>query len=175
MRPEQPFTGVSGPSEPEILRNFKKTLFWGLHKKSPKIPDKVKNYPNPQMTLLETFFGFRGSTCSRRSAVVHRFALFGFCNVCIRQNGRVFTFIPSFLPPLLPSYYQWYYHCSTRTTNTATTSSTMGFELEWSLVATSLEGFSVTGHAKGIPEAPFQGIKRVLGAPPGTKNLVQRS
>ena len=45
-----------------------------------------------------------------------------------------------------------------------------GFDLEWSLVAPSLEGFSVTNHEKGIPGAPFKGIKRVRGAPPGTKN-----
>ena len=45
-----------------------------------------------------------------------------------------------------------------------------GFELEWSLVATSLEGFSVTSHEEGVPRAPFKGIKRVRGAPPGTKN-----
>ena len=44
-----------------------------------------------------------------------------------------------------------------------------GFELEWSLVATSLKGFSVTGHEKGVPGAPFKGINRVRGAPPGTK------
>ena len=31
-----------------------------------------------------------------------------------------------------------------------------GFELEWSLVATSLEGFSVTGHEKRVPRAPFK-------------------
>ena len=30
-----------------------------------------------------------------------------------------------------------------------------GFELEWSLVATSLENFSVTGHGKRAPGAPF--------------------
>ena len=45
-----------------------------------------------------------------------------------------------------------------------------GFVLEWSLVAPSLEGFSVTSHEKGVPRAPFKGIKRVRGAPPGTKN-----
>ena len=47
-----------------------------------------------------------------------------------------------------------------------------GFELEGSLVATSLEGFSVTSHKnlKRVPRAPFQGIKLARGAPPGTKN-----
>ena len=44
-----------------------------------------------------------------------------------------------------------------------------GFELECSLVATSLEGFSVTSHEKRVPGAIFKGIKRVGGAPPGTK------
>ena len=38
-----------------------------------------------------------------------------------------------------------------------------GFELEWSLVAASLEGFSVTSHQKRVRGAPFsfKGIKRV--------------
>ena len=45
-----------------------------------------------------------------------------------------------------------------------------GFELEWSLVATSLEGFSVTSHERRVPGALFKGIKRVRRAPPGTKN-----
>ena len=34
-------------------------------------------------------------------------------------------------------------------------------------MATSLEGFAVTGHEKKVPAAPFEGIER---APPGTKN-----
>ena len=37
-------------------------------------------------------------------------------------------------------------------------------------MATSLEGFSVTSHEKRVPGPPFEGIKRVRGAPPGTKN-----
>ena len=45
-----------------------------------------------------------------------------------------------------------------------------GFELEWSLVATSLEGFSVTSHEKRVPGAPFKGIKREKRGTPGTKN-----
>ena len=44
-----------------------------------------------------------------------------------------------------------------------------GFELEWSLVATSLEGFSRKTKNR-VPGDPFKGIKRVRGAPPGTKN-----
>ena len=42
-----------------------------------------------------------------------------------------------------------------------------GFELEWSLVATSLEGFSVASRKKG---APVKGMKRIRGAHPSTKN-----
>ena len=45
-----------------------------------------------------------------------------------------------------------------------------GFELEWSLVATSLEGFSVTSNEKGYQWGPFKALKRVRGAPPGTEN-----
>ena len=45
-----------------------------------------------------------------------------------------------------------------------------GFELEWSLVATSLEGLSVTSHEKKGTRAPFKGIQRVRRAPPGTEN-----
>ena len=45
-----------------------------------------------------------------------------------------------------------------------------GFEVKWSLVATSLEGFSVNCHEKRVPKAPLKGIERVRGAPPGTKN-----
>ena len=43
-----------------------------------------------------------------------------------------------------------------------------GFELEWSLVATFLEGFSVTSHETTVPGARFKGLKRVRGHP-GTK------
>ena len=41
-----------------------------------------------------------------------------------------------------------------------------GFKLEWSLVATSMEGVSVTSHEGRVPGAPFKEIKRVRGAPP---------
>ena len=41
-----------------------------------------------------------------------------------------------------------------------------GFDLEWSLVAPSLEGVSVTNYEKGVPGARFKEIKRVRGAPP---------
>ena len=43
-------------------------------------------------------------------------------------------------------------------------------ELKRSLVATSLKVFSVTGHKRRVPEAPFKGITRVRGAPPALKN-----
>ena len=49
------------------------------------------------------------------------------------------------------------------------------FELEWSLVATSLEGFSVISHEKRVPGTPLKGIKRVRGATPGTKIKVVMS
>ena len=45
-----------------------------------------------------------------------------------------------------------------------------GFELEWSFVATSLEGFSVTSHENIVPRVTFKGVKKVRGAPPGTEN-----
>ena len=43
-------------------------------------------------------------------------------------------------------------------------------ELEWSLVATSLEGFSVTGCEKRVPGNLCKRIIRVRGALPGAKN-----
>ena len=45
-----------------------------------------------------------------------------------------------------------------------------GFELEWSLVATSLEGFSVTSREKKGSRGRFLRMGRVRGSPPGTKN-----
>ena len=45
-----------------------------------------------------------------------------------------------------------------------------GFELKWSFMRTSLKGFPGTSHEKRVPGAPFKGIERVRGAPPGTKN-----
>ena len=45
LRPERPFTGVSGPSGPKIAKKSQKECFWGSAKKSPKIPEKVKKYP----------------------------------------------------------------------------------------------------------------------------------
>ena len=47
-----------------------------------------------------------------------------------------------------------------------------GFELAWSLVATSLEGFSVTSHENKDTVGPVlkENEKRVRGAPPGTRN-----
>ena len=53
----------------------------------------------------------------------------------------------------------------------------MGFELEWSLVETSLEGVCVTSHEERVPGAPLKdsNIKRVRGAHPGTKIKVVMS
>ena len=47
------------------------------------------------------------------------------------------------------------------------------FELEWSLVATSLEGFSVASHKERVPRAPFTGTKRVRGAAPSAKKDIK--
>ena len=41
LRPEPPFTGVSGPSGPEIAKKSQKGSFWGSGEKSQKIPEKV--------------------------------------------------------------------------------------------------------------------------------------
>ena len=46
LRPERPFTGVSGPSGPKIAKKSQKESFGGPQKKSPKIPEQVKKYPN---------------------------------------------------------------------------------------------------------------------------------
>ena len=43
LRPERPFTGVCGPSGPKIAKKSQKESFWGSAKKSPEIPEKVKN------------------------------------------------------------------------------------------------------------------------------------
>ena len=45
LRPERPFTGVSGPSRPEIAKKSQKESFRGSANKSLKIPEKVKKYP----------------------------------------------------------------------------------------------------------------------------------
>ena len=44
LRPEPPFTGVSGPSGPEIAKKSQKGSFWGSGEKSQKIPEKVQKY-----------------------------------------------------------------------------------------------------------------------------------
>ena len=46
-----------------------------------------------------------------------------------------------------------------------------GFKLEWSLVATSLEGVSVTSHTEKGTRGPFKRMKRVEEALPGTKKI----
>ena len=85
LRPERPFTGVSGPSGPGIPKKSQKECFWGSAKKSPKIPEKVERYPKcpilgifrlfqvfsgtflqtPKNTLFETFLGFRARRARR--------------------------------------------------------------------------------------------------------------
>ena len=71
LGPERPFTGVSGPSGPEIPKKSRKESFWGGSAKSPrKYPKKPKNTgkslisgifrrllcrPTPKKTLFETF------------------------------------------------------------------------------------------------------------------------
>ena len=71
----------------------------------------------------------------------------------------VFSFTTPLWKPLM----------STLLTSTSVlgSSSVRGFELEWSLMAPSLEGFSLTGHEKRVPGPPFKGIKRVRGAQSG--------
>ena len=51
LRPEPPFTGVSGPSGPEIAKKSQKRSFWGSAEKSQKIPGQSKN------TDFRTFLG----------------------------------------------------------------------------------------------------------------------
>ena len=80
LRPERPFTGVSGPSGPEIAKKCQKESFRGSAKKSPKAPEKVKKCPKldfsghflpflgifgdflqtPEKTLFDTFFAISG-------------------------------------------------------------------------------------------------------------------
>ena len=50
-----------------------------------------------------------------------------------------------------------------------------GFKLEWSLVATSLEGFSVTGHEKGYQRPLVKEKKGYEGHPPVLKIKVVMS
>ena len=58
LRPERPFTGVSGPSGPRIAKKSQKESFWGSAKKSPKIPEKVKKYT--KLDFLVYFLTFSG-------------------------------------------------------------------------------------------------------------------
>ena len=51
LRPEPPFTEVSGPSGPEIAKSLKKALFGGLEKSLKKYLKKSKN------TDFRTFLG----------------------------------------------------------------------------------------------------------------------
>ena len=45
LQPEPPFTGVSGPSGPEIAKKSQKGSFWGSGQKSRKIPEKSLKIP----------------------------------------------------------------------------------------------------------------------------------
>ena len=55
---EQPFTGVSGPSGPEIPQKSQKES-WGVCKKSPKTPEKNPQ-KNTQIGFWGVFFDFFG-------------------------------------------------------------------------------------------------------------------
>ena len=64
LRPERPFTGVSGPCGPKIAKKSPKESFWGSAKKSPRIPEKVKKYPKNPIWGVFYFFGyFQGPFC----------------------------------------------------------------------------------------------------------------
>ena len=58
LRPERSFTGVSGPSGPKIAKQSQKESFWGSAKKSPKIPEKVKNNPQSPIFCIFSFSGY---------------------------------------------------------------------------------------------------------------------
>ena len=58
LRPERPFTGVSGP---EIPKSLKKSLVGGLQQSRRKYPKKLKNAPKCPIWGIFAFFGyFRG-------------------------------------------------------------------------------------------------------------------
>ena len=60
LRPERPFTGVSGPSG--IKKRSQKSLFGGLQKSPREYPKKSQKYP--QIGVFLNFFGyFRGLSC----------------------------------------------------------------------------------------------------------------
>ena len=61
LRSERPFTGVSGPSGAKIAKKSQKESFWGSAKKSPKIPEKVKNdLKKSNFGVFLTFLGIFG-------------------------------------------------------------------------------------------------------------------
>ena len=63
LRPEPPFTGVSGPSGPEIAKKISKRVFWGAAEK--KVPKNTRQSPkntpkSPKIGILgfvRVFFG----------------------------------------------------------------------------------------------------------------------
>ena len=62
LRPERPFTGVSGPSGPKYQKKISNWVFWGVRK---KVPENTRKSPKiPKMRLWGVFFDsfgyFRG-------------------------------------------------------------------------------------------------------------------
>ena len=61
LRPEPPFTGVSGPSGPQTAKSLKKGLFGGLEKSLKKYPKKSKNTEKiPKKIRKSVFLDFFG-------------------------------------------------------------------------------------------------------------------
>ena len=58
LRPERPFTGVSGPSWPKIAKKSQKESFWGSAKKVPE--NTPKSQKIPKIGLFSVFFDFFG-------------------------------------------------------------------------------------------------------------------
>ena len=63
LRPELPFTGVSGPSGPEIAENISKKVFWGVCRKVPKnTRESLKRLQKARKSVFLDFFGFFSGT-----------------------------------------------------------------------------------------------------------------
>ena len=78
---ERPFTGVSGPSGPEIAKKSQKESFQGSAKKSAKIPEKVKKCPKLPTThakMGRTAQVFAAQRGTHRHLVVRRFICWQF-------------------------------------------------------------------------------------------------
>ena len=64
LRPERPFTGVSGRSAAKITKKSQKESFLGSAKKSPKITEKVEKYPGFYFWgIFRLFRVFSGTFC----------------------------------------------------------------------------------------------------------------